>query len=326
MAENPTQKALKGLRSVVQAGGPSVPVKSHATPTSTIGPVSPWQKLQEKILPVSDTEPLAQHGVLNALIGQGQPKGNPLGSMEDVGGMSPIMGSVVSKLPKFWHDIPDLEAIVGGGPVRLYHGTTLDNAAKISQEGLKLHQSGDSAARAMAERYGIPWKTWKRNEPYTPYQDETRNLSTSTYPIAERWAKNFPQGEIDSDLNAKARIMVEAQRRGQSYNRTYNDIYKEAEKLGVRNSFEVPDALQLPDLMKPQNPGGAIFGVDTEASHLRSNMRRAAEHYLDDIKKGEYSPLDGLKSWNNTYMDFKVNPEHIKNLEIVSKFPKLEKK
>ena len=87
-----TEEKLAALRGVVDAGGPQTPVRSLPRWTGpTIGGRSRRQVDDEKVLPLNDTEPLAQHGLLNALIGHGATRSN-MPSLEDVGSMSPAMG------------------------------------------------------------------------------------------------------------------------------------------------------------------------------------------------------------------------------------------
>lgn len=91
MGQNPTEKALAGLRSIVDAGGPSVPVRSHRTPTSTISPLSPSDLFQEKVLPTSD-EPLAQRGVFDAILG-----GSPRSKTDDAMDVASMPGGLSFK-------------------------------------------------------------------------------------------------------------------------------------------------------------------------------------------------------------------------------------
>lgn len=231
----------------------------------------------------------------------------------------PILGG--SKAFQFWHDIPDLERLAGGsGLIRLYHGTPNDTAKKIMEEGIKLPQNGEALAREVAKRYNIPYPQWQRDIGYPSYGSETSRLSTSTFPVASRWAKHFPQGEVASDFNNSARILTEAKRRGIPYDQAYDDIFNEANKLGITKQFDVLDTVGLPDKMRPKAPGGSVLGVDTDVRNIKPHSRLEAEYALKYLLKGERSPLETLKDWNLTYKDFKIDPRKIVNVEVVKKF------
>lgn len=120
------------------------PVKSHVSaPQAKIGPRSAFERLEEKILPMSD-EPLAQRGIMDAVLG-GTPRSS-LPSMEDVGGMSSIMGSIgPKKLPII---SPEAYKDVKAGGLRLYSRLT-DTFAKAPgkmkpSKAASLAQSGAS--------------------------------------------------------------------------------------------------------------------------------------------------------------------------------------
>jgi hypothetical protein len=223
----------------------------------------------------------------------------------------------------FWHQLPDIERIASGeGSIRTYHGTPTDRANQILKEGFKPHPSGDAAAKAMADRYEIPWSRWQKEMPWTGYGDETARVSTAPYPVASRWAKNFPQGEVDSLLNAKARILRYAIDNNISFDEAYEKIHDMAKKKGVYNSYAVPDAAGLPDRMKPKNPGGVVFGVDTDVRALDKRHIESAQDYLEAKDKEKVPIEDILKQWNLSYRDMKIAPQNIKNIEPVSSFPK----
>jgi len=224
---------------------------------------------------------------------------------------------------QFWHDIPDLERIASGsGPIRVYHGTTADAAANIARSGIQLPASGEEAAHAMAARYNIPYVQWKKEIPWSGYDDETKRLSTAPYPIAARWAQHFPQGEINSQLNAQARVLAYARQKGIPYGQAYEDIYTLAKKRGVQNMYDAPTAAGLPNRMMPQQLGGTVLGIDVDARALRPHDVRDAEYLLRSVKKGNVIPLDALKEWNRTYRDMKIAPQNIQGIEPVSQFPR----
>src|SRR5438477_11107465 len=145
---------------------------------NTIGPAPPLET--EGLRGFID----AAMGGLRGLTGFGDqgpagPTATNAGAM--LGAALPILKGL--KGFQFWHDIPDLEQLAGeGGPFRLYHGTTADNAAQIMKQGIQLSSSGEDAAQQMAARYNIPYAKWKKEIPWSGYGDETRRLSTAPYP------------------------------------------------------------------------------------------------------------------------------------------------
>lgn len=94
-AKTKNAKMLEALRALVDAGAPQKPVVSGSRQPvpqrPMIGGRSRQQVNWEQELPLNDTEPLAQHGLFNALFAPGATK-SKMPSMEDVGSMSPVMG------------------------------------------------------------------------------------------------------------------------------------------------------------------------------------------------------------------------------------------
>lgn len=235
-----------------------------------------------------------------------------------VGAMAAAALPVTSLLHN-WDDVARIAK--GTGPVRLYHGTTGENAANILKHGVQLPESGEAAARRVADLYEIPWMEWKtRVEPNmigSGYGDATKRLSTAPYPVAHRWSEHFPQGEIYSDLNAKARLYAEAKRRGMSYDELYEQAGDLANQRGQRSIYTYPDAIGAPDLMKPSGLPGEVLGVDVDVRALRPNVRSEAQSVLEAPSRYGESPIDALRHWNINYKDIKVDPRHIKNIESV---------
>jgi hypothetical protein len=124
MPQNPTSKALEALRAIVDAGGPSVPVRASTRPTSTIEPLSAWQKLTEKILPTSD-EPLAQRGVLDAITG-----GSPRSESDWIRDAAMLPGALGPKGPVI---APEAYRDVKAGGLKLYSRLT-DTFAKAPKQ------------------------------------------------------------------------------------------------------------------------------------------------------------------------------------------------
>lgn len=221
------------------------------------------------------------------------------------------------------HGWDDIERIAkGASKVRLYHGTTAENAEQILKHGVQLPESGEAAARKVADLYGIPWTEWiNKVEPGmigSGYGDATRRLSTAPYPVAHRWSTSFPQGEIYSDLNSKARLYAEAKRRGVPYDELYEQAGDLANQKGMRSIYTYPDAIDAPDLMKPSGKPGVVLGVDADARAISPTRRREAQSYLnarDDPGNWDMSPEHLLKQWNVGYQDFKIHPQNIKHIE-----------
>jgi hypothetical protein len=227
------------------------------------------------------------------------------------------------------HGWDDIERIAkGASKVRLYHGTTAENAEQILKRGVQLPESGEVAARKVAELYKIPWTEWaNRVEPQqlgSGYGTATQRLSTAPYPIAHRWSKHFPQGEIYSDLNSKARLYAEAKRRGIPYDDFYNQAGEIADQKGMRNIYHYPDAVGAEDLMKPSGRPGVVLGVDVDARAINPGQRREAEIFLKN--RDELTPIANptrfdetperlLKQWNTMYQDIKIHPQNIQNIE-----------
>lgn len=274
-------------------------------------PQNPLEGLKKAISIGPDPQGEAGHGfarqALEALTGYPADPNTQLGPVD----------VLIAGLP-FAHNLKQIRRIAGGyGRVPLYHGTTADNAANILQQGYKLPASGESAAMDMAKRYDIPWAEWKhRVEPNglgSNYGNATQKLSTGPFSIAERWAGNFPQGEINSDLNTKARLYSEAKRRGIPYDDMFNQAGDAADAAGTPNYFKYPDAVGAPDLMAPKRQGGVVLENVVDARDIPNRTKREA---INHIRYGD-DKKDTIRSWNNTYQDIKIDPRKIKNTKVV---------
>ena len=255
-------------------------------------------------------EPSTSASVLEMLTGL------PADPSEEMG----LSDVLLAGLP-FAHKIKHLRRMAGGyGKVPLYHGTTADNATKILEEGFKLPESGEAAAMAMAKRYGIPWTEWKhRVEPGmvgAGYGEATRKLSMGPFGIAERWSQHFPQGEINSQLNEKARMYVEAKRRGVDLDALYDEAVAASKAQGLPPSSHYwPDAIGAPDLMKPTRPGGVVLQGTVDARNIPEHMRHEARYYLKDLP--EMGKKNTISQWEGNYKDFKIDPRKVKDLRVV---------
>jgi hypothetical protein len=221
----------------------------------------------------------------------------------------------------FWHNMKQLRRIAGGyGKVPFYHGTTADNAIEMLKRGIKLPQSGEEAAANVAKRYDIPWSEWRhRVEPGgvgSHYYDAPKKLSTAPYPIAEQWGSPgaFPQGEIYSDLNSKARLYAEAKRRGISVDDMYDIAAKASHEKGLPSMYYWPDAVGAENRMRPNNPGGAVMEIIVKGQDIPVGVRREAQSFIRFGNKGRGS-LDTLKDWNTMYQDIKIDPRKIQRIK-----------
>jgi hypothetical protein len=226
------------------------------------------------------------------------------------------MSSVIAKLPQ--HTMDDLQAIVRGtGSVPLYHGAPAQNARAIVKKGVSLPQSGEAAARDVAKRYGITPTEWRyRVEPQgvgAGYGSETARLSTAPSPVAARWASHFPQGEVYSDLNAKARMYVEAKRRGVSLDDLHDlvdgNILTRPDRLGAANRMPTPRY-------------GHIVSSQVDARAISPHTKKGAQRLLNAVDSGSMTPEEAIHHWNMTYQDIKVAPKHFRNPQLVREYPR----
>lgn len=243
-------------------------------------------------------------GLLEFLTGYPKPE-------ETVGPADVLMAAI-----PFAHNLKHLRRMAGGyGKVPLYHGTTADNAANIMQRGIELPASGESAVRKVQSLYDIGETQWKRaiegrsGLRAAGYGPETSQLSTGPFSVAERWANTaaFPQGEIYSQLNEKARIFDEARRRGISYGK----MYEESSLQGG------PDALGIPDKMKLRRPGGVVLQTIIDGADLPEHIRRQAMNRLGSLRRHPDEAKELLRDWNVNYKDLKVDPKTIKQIRVV---------
>lgn len=233
------------------------------------------------------------------------------------------MGAMLGAGLPFGHNLKHLRRIAGGyGKVPLYHGTSADNAASILQQGYKLPPSGQASEMDVAKRYGIPWTEWRKNvQTWDSYGNTTQRLSTGPFDIAARWGKPgaFPQGEVLSDLNAKARLYTEAKRRGIPYDDFYEQAY-EAQKANPaipKSLYYLPDAVNAPDLMKPKRPGGVVLQNIIKGADIPKGTRTKAQLFLRWMDKNPEEAAEILRGWNLDYKDIKIEPRKIKRINVV---------
>lgn len=217
------------------------------------------------------------------------------------------------------HTLEDITNIANKtGTVPLFHGAPANNATRMVSDGIDLPPSGSAAASNIAKTYGIPWTEWKhRVEPGrqgSGYGDEVRRLSTAPPDVAGRWASHFPQGEIYSDLNTKARLYLEAKRRGMSVDDLEDIVH---ELPGPKNFLASADKAGAPDLMK--SPGyGHIVQMNVDGRAIPRGVSGAAASQLEAVTEGEMTMAEMIDRWNRTYRDIKVHPQNVRSMSLVS--------
>lgn len=241
----------------------------------------------------------------------------------------PIFGRFGSQVVSPLHGVDDLERMAGRsvGDVNVYHGTTGSRAGQILKEGFKPLESGEAAAKQVADLYEIPWVEWQnRIEPInigSGYGKAPARVSAGTYPIAARWASHFPQGELLTDLNHKARMYLGWKESGSQlpYDEWYENAWNMAKTLRGKQTSglyeRAPDLLGFPDRM-PSPEGGAILGLTVDSRSIPPYTRDIVEHMLGRIRNGRESVDDMLRSWNYNYHDIKIHPSNVKDVSLAS--------
>lgn len=234
-----------------------------------------------------------------------------------------------NEILKYCHTIDDLKRIASGqGTIKLYHGCPAEYARIMIREDPRVPYKVEDTARYVANVYGIPWMAFYR---WAYRRHEVREkLSTSTAPVAARWAWSFPLGEVLTDLNAHARMYVafkaKSVREGISLDDAYDKLYNEAVEIakatGQRCTNEsAPNILGLPDKLALRSGSGALVEivVDAKVEAVSYIGSHDAGVYLKEIESGELSVEDALLHWNHDYRDFRINPDDIISMRIVVK-------
>ncbi len=207
--------ALAALRAIVDRGGPSVPVRSLPRPPVMDAP-GDWDLLNERELPVSDTEPLAQMGVLNAILGHGSPKRKGF-NPDDIMGMA----GPIAAVPR------TLKAIGTRGPIKAYHGSPHDF------DQFKLEKIGTGEG---AQAYGHGLYFAESPDVAKAYK---QNLANGTY-LAKDGMKDYGSlhGEMAAAAKAAARLHPDQARQIANYVLDGIDVYGSPEKYLAE--FEFP--------------------------------------------------------------------------------------
>jgi len=231
------------------------------------------------------------------------------------------------RILKYSHTMKDIETIASGqGTIKLYHGAPEEFAEALVSEGPRVPYNVEDVARGVAKAYGLSWKEF---EPFAYRAGEVvKGLSTATAPVASRWAQHFPVGEILTDLNSHARLLVESKKLARKTGQSIEDAYEavalrgeEAAKAkGVPAATEsLADLLGLPDKYTLKTGTGALVELEIDVSKLPAQSIARARQELGALGRAEISRKELVELWNHGYKDFKVDPGAIKSARIVER-------
>ena len=248
-----------------------------------------------------------------------------LGVSSSIQDREQIAASHWKEILKYCHTVDDLKKIASGqGLIKVYHGAPTEYAELMIKEGPQVPYRIEDTARYVAKLYGISWQAFYR---WAYRRHEVREkLSTSTAPVAVRWAWSFPLGEVLTDLNAHARMYLASKAKSvkerisisDAYDRLYDEAIEIARATGQRCTTDAAaDLLGLPDKLTPRSRTGALVEIVINASAASYIASHDAEVYLREIEKGEVSVEDNLLSWNHNYRDYRIDPSDIISMRIV---------
>ncbi len=238
---------------------------------------------------------------------------------------TPVVRSRLQELKKYTHTLNDIRRIsTKTGVVKLYHGAPTEFAELLVKYGPRIPYKVEDTARYVARLYGIVWMEFR---PYAyRHRESVERLSTSTAPIAARWAWSFPLGEVLTDLNSHSRMLVAAKKSpretGVSVEDAYNDLHDRAADIaretGARYTFDsAPDILNLPDKLALQQKTGALVELVVDARAIPDYTASSAAQILKLLDEGEITETVALAWWNYQYRDIKIAPGNIKSSRIV---------
>ncbi len=230
-----------------------------------------------------------------------------------------------AEILKFSHTLQDIKTIASRtGEVKLYHGAPTKFAELLVQRGPNAPYAVEDTARYVASVYGLSWYEFRL---YAYRAGElVQRLSTSTAPIASRWAWTFPLGEILTDLNSHARMVVAAKQvathKGIKVEDAYEEVYEKASSLAKERGTHVtsdsaPDVLGLPDKLRLDEQTGALVELVVDARAVSDHAVSDARRHLKALESGECTERVMLLLWNHQYIDIRVAPQSIKSARIV---------
>jgi hypothetical protein len=223
------------------------------------------------------------------------------------------------------HTAKELAQIRDGvGIVPVYHGCPEELAEATVKNGFTMYRV-DDLARAVAAKYGIPIRTFREYAPRAQLdRRDTMKISTAPALIAFRWASNFKFGEMLSDFDSHARVIVEANRVRHMKHISLSDAYElvlnKAEEIfkekGIQRNYEADaDILGLPDKFVRKKSTGAIIKIIVPAKVVQEHHGHDAGLALEHHDWEQY-PILG---WNSNYRDIKIEPKDIIRMLIVVK-------
>lgn len=248
-----------------------------------------------------------------------------LGNPGPVQNREQIAASHWEEILKYCHTVDDLRKIASGqGVVKVYHGAPTEYAEIMVKEGPQVPYAVEDTARYVAKLYGLRWIEFA---PYAYRKREVREkLSTSTAPIAARWAWTFPLGEVLTDLNGHARLVVAAlglcRSKGIKLRDAMDELYDRAGELakarGERFTFEgAANVLGLPDKLALKAKTGALVEITVDTKVMSDLGSHDARYYLEEVGAGRLPLKDALLFWNHEYRDFRIAPSDIRSMRIV---------
>jgi len=229
------------------------------------------------------------------------------------------------ELKRYLHTPTDIEDIAHRrGTIRLYHGCPESYADLIVKYGPRVPYNVADTAYFLAKLYDVRWIEFRRYA-YRA-REVVDKVSTSTAPVASRWAWTFPYGEILTDLNAHVRMLVAAKQLRDASGMKLDDAYEEvwtraikaAHEKGMRYSTEAaPDALSLPNKIPLPKQSGALVEFIAKSSLIPDHVAHNAQTILEYYHSGEITQQELMASWNYVYIDIKIKPDAIISSHII---------
>lgn len=247
-------------------------------------------------------------------------------SMATMIAMQPASSAVAAwnRTTKFEYTKLDLKNIASGSHgFYVYHGAPEEYADALVTQGAKIPYHTDYLARQVAARYELNWSQFQH---YVHRHDVVDSISTAPALVAFRWASQFSHGEVLSDLNAHARILVEANRLGGNVNANIDRLSNIAMALArqtgsIYTSDNAPDILGLPDLYPRLYSDGAIVQIyvtpEVVKEHRYSSIHHDAGVALREMNDNPIYADEILRSFNDSYVDYHLTLNQIHSAKVV---------